>query len=96
MTQDFNHSSDLFAYRLYAPGQIPPFSAVILSGGAGQGPWLMWPAVPGRSYGVQFKNALGDGQWQPLNQSITVLGTQAYLNDLSAGAGPRFYRVVAY
>jgi Tol biopolymer transport system component len=96
VAQDFNHSSDLFAYRLYASGQQSPFSALILSGGAGQGPWLTWPAVPGRSYAVQFKNALGDNQWQPLNQGVTVLGTQAYLNDLSAGAGPRFYRVVGY
>jgi hypothetical protein len=52
--------------------------------------------VPRRSYGVQFKNTLQDAEWQPLNQGLTIIGTQGYLKDLSAGAGPRFYRVVAY
>jgi Tol biopolymer transport system component len=97
VAQDFNCTSDLFACGLYASGEIPLFSVQIMrSAGTGQGPWLMWPVVPGKNYSVQFKSGLRDADWQTLNEGVTVLGNQAYLNDLSAGPGPRFYRVVAY
>ncbi|HVM49709.1 MAG TPA: hypothetical protein VMU04_16905 [Candidatus Acidoferrum sp.] len=95
--QDFNQGSDVFAYSLYASGSIPLFSATALPASvAGQGPWITWPVVAGRTYVVEFKNSLADAEWQPLSASMTVVGSQAYLNDLSAGAGPRFYRVEAY
>jgi hypothetical protein len=96
VVQDFNQVSDLFAYSLYASGQIPLFSAKVLCGsGAGARPWITWPVVPGKTYRVQFKGNL-QAQWQDLNGAITIVGNQGYLNDLSAGNGPRFYRVVAY
>lgn len=95
--QDFNQSSDLFACRLYISGQIPLFSVAILPGTRpGQGPWLAWPVVPGKNYGVEFKNTVHDPEGQTLNGGVTILGNRAYLNDLSAGASQRFYRVVAY
>ena len=97
VAQDCNHSSDVVAYNLYSSGQIPLFSAAIVGGtGSGAGPWLTWSAVPGKSYRVQFKNTLNDTDWHDLTGGVTILGNQGYLNDLSAGAGPRFYRVVAY
>jgi Tol biopolymer transport system component len=93
---DFNHGSDVFAYSLYTSGQIPLFSATALCGnGAGSGSWITWPVMPGKTYHVQFKNNLS-AQWQDLNGAITIVGSQGYLNDLLAGSGPRFYRVVAY
>jgi Tol biopolymer transport system component len=96
VAQDFNQTSDLFAWRLDVAGQIPLFSALIVPGaGPGQGPWLIWPAVPGKTYTVQFKLTVHDPNWQPLPGSITILGSQACLNDTSAGPGPRLYRVVA-
>jgi hypothetical protein len=95
--QDFNHGSDVFAYSLYASGEIPLFSAAIIGGAdAGAGPWITWPVVEGKTYQVQFKNGTYDAQWQVLNGAITFIGNQGYLNDPSAGSGPRFYRVVAY
>jgi Tol biopolymer transport system component len=97
VAQDFNQGSDLFAYRLYTSGQIPLFSAAISRDmGAGQRPWITWPAVPGKTYRVQFKNSLTDAEWQELAQDVTIIGAQGYLNDLAAGSGPRFYRVAAY
>jgi Tol biopolymer transport system component len=94
--QDFNQNSDVFAYTLYSSGPIPLFSALVAPGAApGQGPWIIWPVMPGRTYSVQFKNTLQDAQWQTLNGSFTVVGSQACLSDLSAGPGPRFYRVIA-
>jgi hypothetical protein len=94
--QDFNQGSDVFAYRLYVSGEIPLFSAAAIGGsGAGSSPWITWPVVAGKTYHVQFKNSL-EAQWQELNVEIMIVGNQGYLNDLSAGSGPRFYRVVAY
>jgi hypothetical protein len=73
------------------------FSAAIVPGvGMGQGPWIIWPVVSGKTYRVQFKNSLSDTGWQDFGGGVTIFGNQGYLNDLSAGAGPRFYRVVAY
>jgi hypothetical protein len=96
VARDFNQGSDVFAYRLYASGQIPLFSATIFCGsGAGSGPWITWPVVPGKTYRVQFKSDL-QAEWQDLNGEIMSIGRQGCLNDFSAGSGPRFYRVVAY
>ena len=95
--QDFNHCGDLFGYSLYASGQIPLFSASIVPGtGASPGPWIVWPTVGGKTYRVQFKNSLDDADWQDFIGGVTILGGQGCLNDLSAGGGTRFYRVVAY
>jgi hypothetical protein len=44
---------------------------------------------------VQFKNSLADPTWQALGGSVTIVGTQGYLNDLAAGTSQRFYRIVA-
>jgi hypothetical protein len=96
IAQDFNYGSDVFAFSLYAFSPIPLFSAAIVPGASpGMGPWIIWPLLPGKTYGVQFKNTLRDAVWQTLNGGFTVVGSQAYLNDPSPGSGPRFYRVIA-
>jgi Tol biopolymer transport system component len=96
IAQDFNYSSDVFAFSLYSSSPIPLFSASLVPGASPeQGPWIIWPVLPGKTYSVQFKNTLSDALWQPLNGSVTVVGNQAYLNDPSPGSGPRFYRVTA-
>jgi hypothetical protein len=97
VSQDFNHGSDLFAYSLSYSGQIPLYSASVIRGtGAGSRPWITWPQALGRTYHVQFKDTLKDAQWQDLNGTISVIGSQGWLNDLTAGSAPRFYRVVTY
>jgi Tol biopolymer transport system component len=97
VAEDFNQSSDIFACQLFAAGAIPLFSVSISSAnGSGQGAWLTWPVIAGRTYQVQFKNTLDDPAWQTLNGDITILGGQGYLNDLGVANGPRFYRVVAF
>ena len=93
----FGASGNVFAYNVYASGQIPLFSATIACGaGKGQGPQISWPAVPGRTHHVQFKNTLSDPAWQDFGGGVAILGSRGYLNDMTAGTGPRFYRVVAY
>jgi Tol biopolymer transport system component len=97
VAQDFNLNGDLFACQLYDSSPIPLFSVSILGGvSPAQGPWLVWPVVQGRSYTVQFKNSVLDASWQTLSGGVTIMGSQAYLNDSAAGSGPRLYRVVAY
>jgi Tol biopolymer transport system component len=97
VAQDFNQGSDLLACRLYASGPIPLCYVEMLPAiGLAQRPWLTWPIVAGKTYVVQFKNTPQDADWQTLSGGVTILGNQGCLNDLSTGAGPRFYRVVAY
>lgn len=87
--QDFNQSGDVFElaflYVSISPARVP-----------GQGPTLTWPARPGESYHVQFKNSLSDATWQPVIGSVTIVGNQAHLTDLAPADGERFYRITAF
>jgi Tol biopolymer transport system component len=91
---DFNGWSDIFAVSLLSSGGVPLFRAAIASG-PGPGIWISWPAVPGKSYHMQFKNTLADPAWQDLGGNVCLVGAHAYLNDLAAPGSQRFYRVVA-
>jgi Tol biopolymer transport system component len=91
---DFNGWSDIFAVSLLSSGWVPLFRAAIASG-PGPGIWISWPAAPGKSYRVQFKNTLADPVWQDLGGSVSLVGAHAYLNDLAVPGIQRFYRVVA-
>lgn len=88
-TNDFNHSSDLFAYSFL-------YALILPSGVAGQGPWLSWPYNPGRNYSVQFKNNLSDLSWQTVSGVVTNAGNRAWLQDAAPDASQRFYRVVGF
>jgi Tol biopolymer transport system component len=91
---DFNHYSDIFAVSLLSSAAIPLFRAGIAPG-VGPGIWISWPAVPGKSYHVQFKNTVADPAWHDLAASVTLVGAHAYLNDLAAPDSQRFYRITA-
>jgi Tol biopolymer transport system component len=94
---DFNHGSDLFACRLFGSGQVPVFAVEMLPAiGLAQRPWLTWTVVTGKTYVVQFKNSPLDAGWQTLTGGVTILGNRACLNDTSAGAGQRLYRIIEY
>jgi Tol biopolymer transport system component len=96
VTNNCNRGSDLFAFNLSASSPIPLFQAAIFPGAApGQGAWITWPVISGKSYQVQFKNDLSDAFWQTLSGSVTIVGNQGYLYDLAPGASQRFYRIVA-
>jgi len=89
MAQDFNHTSDLFAFAfLYAtvvPGATPA-----------QGPTITWPALPSVSYHVQYKNNLSDANWQEVTGNVTIIGGKGSLVDLAPGPNQRFYRVATF
>jgi Tol biopolymer transport system component len=84
--QDFNQSSDIFAFGLlYAtiiPGDTP-----------GEGSTISWPALPGQTYRVQYKDDLDAAIWQDVNGTVTIVGNTGFLTDLAPSAGQRFYRV---
>jgi hypothetical protein len=85
---DFNHNGDVLALGfLYASitYNVPDL-----------GPTITWPARPGETYYVQFKNALTEPNWQQVSGTVTFTGSQAQLIDLAPSAGQRFYRVVGY
>jgi hypothetical protein len=86
---DFNHWDDIFAQAF--------FYATISSGKPpGPGPIVTWPARPGETYEVQFKNHLDDTVWQPVKGSVLVDGNQASLVDEMSTSDTRFYRVIAH
>ncbi len=89
LAQDFNHNADVFAFTLL-------YVSLLRDAGPGQGPWVSWPVVPGKSYRVQFKDNLADSAWQDLSVSPTNSGTKAFLQDPAPDAARRFYRIRAY
>ena len=94
---DFNRNSDIFALNLYPSNAIGSFAVQALPTNIqGQGPTLIWPAVPGKTYSVQFKNSLTDPSWQPLSGEVALVGDRAYFTDLATPPSQRFYRVVGY
>jgi Tol biopolymer transport system component len=89
--QDFNFDSDIFAYALY------PFVAQIIAATSpASSPAITWPAAPGKSYSVQYKNNLTDASWQSITGGVTIIGTQGVFSDPAPAATQRFYRIVAF
>jgi Tol biopolymer transport system component len=88
VAQDFNYGSDiLWLALLYAS---------ITPGTDAHGPTIAWPARPGETYQVQFKNALSDASWQTVTGSIIITANQAQLTDPSPSTAQRFYRITAF
>lgn len=108
LSQDFNHSMDIFALDFIPAGAANPTNAAaelnaqIIFGGvpglaAGtppSNPVIVWPALPGISYGLQFKNDLNDANWQSLVGNVILVGTNGYAMDLAPVTGQRFYRFI--
>jgi hypothetical protein len=55
---------------------------------------LTFNVESGRSYQVEYKDALTDSEWSPLGSSIGATGTTLTVDDSIAGHACRFYRVV--
>jgi hypothetical protein len=55
---------------------------------------LTWNAIPGRTYRVEFKNALSDPSWTAMLPDVVAAGESASVTDNVGGGIPnRFYRV---
>ncbi len=55
---------------------------------------LVWPAIPGRVYEVQRRDALDSGDWLPASGAISALRTNVAAIVAGGVADARFYRVV--
>jgi hypothetical protein len=109
VSADFNQASDIFALSLSTNGlagltNFPPplqFSGLTMpppgsQSGTNQGPTLLWQAVPGVGYQVQFKNSLTDPEWEVLPDPATVVGTQGQIIDLTPTGKQRYYRLISF
>ncbi len=54
---------------------------------------ILWAAVAGKNYQIQYKNALDDSPWSDLPGVITATGPTGTAVDDTSGAPARFYRV---
>ena len=71
-------------------------TVILLSRAGGGATVLLWSAVAGRSYQVQFKNDVTDASWKDLPGIVTASDSTATYEDTTATLiSPRFYRVIA-
>jgi len=100
-TNDFDGGSDAFIVQLASTNTVGSTNVTPFSVGqiiylpslaqAGVGPTLTWTVNGGNSYQVWYKDNLTDPVWQPLNGSVTVVGSQGQAVDFTPRADHRFY-----
>lgn len=94
---DENRTGDVFVCNLFTSGMIPGFRVQIVPGAASsRGATLTWPALPGKTYRVQYKDHLTDAQWLPLAGNITILGGTAFFTNSATMTGQRFYQIQGF
>lgn len=54
---------------------------------------IVWRAVPGGVYHLQYKSSFADANWNDLPGAIVASGDTASANDVTVGDSQRFYRV---
>ena len=93
---DGDGDSDLKEYQAATDPTDPAslFRAEIVQSGMGENPEISWPAGQGKSYRVQYKDALSDSAWQDLGGDVTFVNNRGYAHDSAPSSGQRFYRVV--
>jgi Tol biopolymer transport system component len=55
---------------------------------------LIWLAVPGRTYRVQFKDSVEEAEWKDLPSDVTATASTASAVDSTGTQAHRFYRVL--
>jgi hypothetical protein len=55
---------------------------------------IIWSAVPGRNYRVQYKESTSDPLWSDLPGDVAATETTGVKEDATVGTGQRYYRVV--
>jgi hypothetical protein len=93
---DSDGVSDRDEYRAGTnPSSNPVFTLLTLTKLTTGEVTLIWSAIPGRTYRVQFKNTVDDPAWTYLPGNVASTGSQASAMDSTADmASQRFYRVV--
>ncbi len=57
---------------------------------------LTWPANPGKSYQVFYKDTLLDTAWKALGTAVVVNNSIARIEDVANGQSQRFYQIMEY
>ena len=96
---DFDHDgmSDLDEFRAGTDPTNPNsvLRAMTLTSVGGSSTTVLWPAVPGKSYKVQYKDDLASTNWTELPGAIVLNGSTGSISDPTSGGQPRrFYRVI--
>ena len=55
---------------------------------------ISFVTVPDKTYRVEYKNALEESNWQPLDADVVATGESLTINDGLAGSSQRFYRIL--
>jgi hypothetical protein len=55
---------------------------------------ITFVTVPGKTYRVEFKNALEESNWQQLDADVVATGESLTVNDNLAANSQRFYRIL--
>jgi hypothetical protein len=55
---------------------------------------ISFVTVPGKTYRVEYKDALDEPNWQPLDADFIATGDSFTINDNLGGSSQRFYRVL--
>ena len=83
-------------HRSLAIVQPLAYRPTILSGKISQGNLLFsWPAIPSRTYRLQFKSSLDETVWKDLPWNIAASGDTATASE-SLSATSRFYRLLFF
>ncbi len=77
-------------FKITGLNLIPKFQSIQISGGLVH---LVWGAIPGRSYRVQYRTGLGSTTWTDLPGDVLANSSSAVKTD-TVTAGQRFYRVL--
>jgi hypothetical protein len=84
-------ATNSFKIIVTAPVSSFPITSLKITNGVAT---LTWSAMPGRTYRMQFKNALDEATWHDGADTLAT-GTTASTTDNVTGLPQRFYRVVA-
>jgi hypothetical protein len=98
LAQDFPDASGMTTLQDYIAGTVPTNSASVFDvfavapANPGAGLTLVWAAVAGRTYTVQYKNNLTDPVWQALPGSPIITAGQGQFT-VQTDQGSRYYKI---
>jgi len=55
---------------------------------------IQWTSVAGKTYRLEYKDALGAPAWQPLGPNVPAVGSATSATDNMGANAQRFYRVM--
>jgi hypothetical protein len=76
---------------------VPPALLVELTTVTDDSVTLVWNAVAGKTYRVQYKNGLSEATWSDLSGDVTAnSATASKIDDTLGSNAQRFYRIVLF